>query len=235
MKKIAKMLGICLLLSLELTGCRKETDTVEKEYIKKSEITETKVPSYAAETCYNGASIPLELFQYPFQKTDEGYTKNKEYIKLLSEEAIQAMYGASEKFTKLIFGNNYRSIIKKQDLFQQELREIYSLDGNVNVLGTQYTMEEHITNIFEWYVDNQASMDVKFISDRSLIFKDYYIYPFLRGAVEITCHSKTGAEGMVDLFGIEIEKDKPVTLIIDFEFEPNEYEIIGSTIVAQVE
>lgn len=85
----AFIIGAVILASV--TGCGKSATATEEEAIKTASIysgtIEDSTKNYMSETSYKGdTALDIELFQYPFQTSEDKYVSNKDLIKQLKEE-----------------------------------------------------------------------------------------------------------------------------------------------------
>lgn len=105
-----------LIIILSICGCgnSQETKTVGNNVISTNKTVEQT--SYVAETNYSGADVPAELYEIPFQKTDD-YIRNLDLSKQLSSDEMREYIISATDYLKTIYGNSYISIAADQDSF----------------------------------------------------------------------------------------------------------------------
>ena len=146
---------------------------------------------YTSETNYTGkmADYP-ELYQYPFKKSSL-YVSNKDFTKAHADEIKECSESATT-FMNNLFCINYRSIATDKDSFISSVMENadYSayITQNLNK-DNEKTMllYDYIDGIADYYTKNEVQIDAKFVTDESLVYKDFYT--FVRGELVLTVYA----------------------------------------------
>lgn len=222
------IVSVVLLVRYNLTDKNTDGSTEQEAVTEKKNIEDT---TYIVDTCYSGADLSYELYDIPFQKTED-YVMNKKMITAVTDTEFETYVNTAEAYVELLFGNNYRDVasgseefIKSYSAFYVE-EEILHLDA-----GTSTNVLEKANALVETYVDNEIAMDGVFKTDKSLIYEDGHIY-YLRGELTITTRNGDGAK-LLELFGMGENADEK--LMVEFSFIPQEKGIIvGFSILKRI-
>lgn len=151
--------------------------------------------SYLNETCYDG-TVPIykEVFQIPFKKSEDSYIMNKT-LYAQQEEKVSLLQEKATTFIETMLGTGYREISKDSYTYQDTMLSFF--DTNINsafVLDDgDVTTPEIFFDDFENYIkDHEIQADVKFQTDKSLVYADGYYY--VRGVLSIETYSYINPE-----------------------------------------
>lgn len=186
-------------------------------------VTDKKQSDYANETCYTGGNIPTSLYRKPFKKT-KNYVSNIELIGQLKKGEPDKYINTSKNFVTLILNTSYQSIELGQDKF---IKDYCNYFGNKNA-------KNRAQQVIAWYIDNQITTTGEFITDKSLLYKDNYLY-YQRGMIEVEVYGKEKGKEIEELFpGVKCSRQlNKVNLICEVVFVPGnsnnicEFNIIG--------
>ena len=201
-----------------------ETDIISSD---KENIEDT---TYILETNYNGADVPIELYDVPFQKTDY-YVSNKEFSDMLGKktDGAESYIDTATACTEVLFGNNYTDILNDQDSFTNALETYFASDEYMFDIET----DDMISSLLEAYVDGKLEVTATFTTDDSLIYNDILYY--LRGVVEVTVRNGN-AKDYENILGIKTAMNQTVKLMVEYSFEPNNAEnIVGIEILGYIQ
>lgn len=161
-----------LIIILSICGCgnSQETKTVGNNVISTNKTVEQT--SYVAETNYSGADVPAELYEIPFQKTDD-YIRNLDLSKQLSSDEMREYIISATDYLKTIYGNSYISIAADQDSFLNAVNGRSNEDGYVAEMNDQENVSDHGSELIQMYVDNKVDASVEYKTDKSLLYVEY--------------------------------------------------------------
>ena len=137
-----------LIIILSICGCgnSQETKTVGNNVISTNKTVEQT--SYVAETNYSGADVPAELYEIPFQKTDD-YIRNLDLSKQLSSDEMREYIISATDYLKTIYGNSYISIAADQDSFLNAVNGRSNEDGYVAEMNDQENVSDHGSELIQ--------------------------------------------------------------------------------------
>lgn len=230
-----KKLTFILLVSMLLCGCS-ETETSKR--INSEDIISTdntvEQTTYVADTNYTGADVPAELYEIPFQKTED-YIKNMDLIKQLSKDEIWQYVVTATHYFKDVYGNNYISISSDQDGFMEKINGIDQDSGYAVQMNDADLVTDFGSNLMQMYVDNKIEASVDYSTDQSLLYSDMYRY-YLRGAMTITVSGKKQCAAYSKELGISLTDGEPTTVAVEVSFVPNNpNEILSCEILKYIE
>ena len=141
---------------------------------------------YMEDTVYDGtAQLPLAVFQTPFQKSI-WYKSNKEFMDDINDEIADTIINYASSSVTDIWGKGASYIKENKETYINTVTD-YLLDqmymGQDGIDGELYTNKEVAEHLADWFVDNNVEANVTFVTDKSLIYTDYFIY--VRGTLNI--------------------------------------------------
>lgn len=227
-------IAVVLLSTLIFTGCGSKEDVNETKGEIISTPQEVEDTDYVVETNYTGADVPAVLYAVPFQKTDS-YETNIEIQEYTSDEELQAYLTVAANYCKAVFGNSYLNIEENQEAFLSSI-ESYCMSGQTFYEGEELvTAEEYAQSLMEFYIDNKIDASVTFDTDRSLVYRDSYLY-YVRGALNITINGQSACDAYKDKFGFIINDGETVSIMCEVSFLPGNVEqVAGFSAVAYIE
>lgn len=215
-----------LIIILSICGCgnSQETKTVGNNVISTNKTVEQT--SYVAETNYSGANVPAELYEIPFQKTDD-YIRNLDLSKQLSSNEMREYIISATDYLKTIYGNSYISIAADQDSFLNAVNGRSNEDGYVAEMNDQENISDYGSELIQMYVDNKVDASVEYKTDKSLLYGDLCRY-YLRGAMTIEVNGENACNAYSDMLGITVSDKEPVTVAVEVSFMRNYPDVILS-------
>lgn len=151
--------------------------------------------TYIAETCYDGSNpVYKQLFQIPFQKTEDYYIMNKTLYAEHPERVTQLMDEATD-FIETMLGTGYREVTTEGYSYKDTMMEYIDTDINDSLMlddGTRTTPEDYFEDLGKLIEEHEIQADVTFETDKSLVYEDGYYY--VRGVLTIEPYAFTGDE-----------------------------------------
>ena len=236
-RNLLGVLSICLLLSGCSSGSAvkvEETDSGLNIYNTTNTIKNT---AHVNETTYDNATLDAELFEIPFRTNeDANYVSNKEFLSSIEESEtakdISSYLETAEKAVLLTFAQNGNDI--EEETYTSSIETLYAASNAIYVNGSSYGPEEYAKHLYQLYSDNKIHVDGKFITDKSLIWQNNYMY-YVRGTVELTLEDDVG-EAYSKEFHLPLNKtSQNIKLIVQVKFmSGNHNQIIGIDILGMI-
>lgn len=238
MRKILKVisiivlfLAVCAIAIVVMMRYEKEQSEVQVIESVKDALYNTydaqfqkETDGYAGDTVFKGNELYSQIYNIPFQKTDN-YISNEELLKKVTPDEITKYLKTTTSFFDFLFNKNHKDIVRDQDAFTQE----YAL-----FFGDKEKATERAGVLTEWYVDNKVTCVCKSLTDKSLIYKDNYSY-FVRAQVNLTVYSDSGCDKFKDLYGIKLENGEETAIVIEAEFMPgSNNQILGLSVIGEI-
>lgn len=222
-QKIAQSM---LIITLLLCGCENSQTTkiAENNIISTNRTVEQT--SYVAETNYSGADVPAQLYEIPFQKTDD-YIKNLDLSKQLSSDEMREYIISATDYLKTVYGNSYIKIAADQDTFLNTVNGRSDEDGYVAEMNDQENISDYGSELMQMYVDNKVDASVEYKTDKSLLYGDLCRY-YLRGAMTIEVNGENACNAYSDMLGITVSDKEPVTVAVEVSLMRNYPDVILS-------
>ncbi len=151
----------------------------------------TKYP-YVRDTNYKNPFKYMDVYAYPFQKSEEHYKKNKDMVKgtdTLSEFAKEVIEN--------IYNVNYSDITSSREDYEKKFNAYLNNDGGFFLMAGPaadeniFTTAEAVEAIETYYVENSASSTATFETNDSLVYEDGYL--FCRGVLELETFAEGGS------------------------------------------
>ncbi len=161
----------------------KENETTENPAYSIEDVDLSKYP-YVRDTDYKNPFKYMDVYAYPFQKTEEYYKKNKDMVKgtdTLSEFAKEVI--------ESIYNTNYTEITSSREKYEEKFINKLNNDGGFFLMAGPgadeniFTASEAIEAIETYYIENSASTTATFETNASLVYEDGYLY--CRGVLEL--------------------------------------------------
>lgn len=204
----------------------------------------TKRSTYVNETIYDGSTdIPYVLYEIPFRTEGEGegqeleqaYNSNKNLWKYLSTDEMHAYEDHAESFINLIFNSDYKDIAANSDAFIDDYLSYYDgiyLDDTTTDEDVGKDIEAEASALAEFYVDNEVTATVRWVTDDSLVYRSLYSYTN-RGVAYVTFTSGIHENGeectdLESVMGFTFNYGEEIPLIVNVGFtawSENEYKI----------
>lgn len=180
---------------------------------------------YVNETDYDGGDVPYQLYDYPFDLTENGYRSNKDLSDSMDQDEMQKYLDYATDYCSTVFGGDYVSVIKDTEAYQDSVAEFYGGSGIVTGNADEETEAlDFINALTEMYVDNKLTIEAEYKTDHSLLYQENYNY-YIRGVLILTISSTDGMEGEVceplqDMFGITAKYGEETAVMVDIGFIP---------------
>ena len=155
-----RLVAIALLSTMLLSGCEKA------DYWKKGESLETETEvdeveltyqaEYTDETVYDGAEIPHDLYEIPFEHDDDWqYTSNKDFVAKMDAQGkdVTPYIDYVKSYYADVYGQSYRDIANNKDEYMQT---VISYLGGVRTDEITRSLIENNIDITE---DNKLHID----------------------------------------------------------------------------
>ena len=174
---------------------------------------------YVRETNYKNPFKYMDVYAYPFQKSDsgEGYVMNKNL-----ENGTDTIAKFAKEIIEKIYNTDYKQISSSKDDYEKGFIDYIDMDGIFFLeagpgsdTGIEYPADA-IEAIESYYVENMLSTEATFLTDESLVYEDGYF--FCRGVLEI------------ETFGDKNNKEKiaiPVDVILKHNMETGLFDYCG--------
>ncbi len=139
---------------------------------------------YVRDTDYKNPFKYMDVYSYPFQKSEDYYKKNKDMVKgtdTLSEFAKQTI--------ESIYNTNYTDIASSREKYEEKFKKLLNNEGGFFLMAGPgadeniFTANEAIEAIETYYIENSASTTATFETNASLVYEDGYLY--CRGVLEL--------------------------------------------------
>lgn len=210
---------------------------------------------YINETTFKSDSaMPIEVYEYPFQKTvgtsklGGTYVNNKDMIATYDNETLKRIEEDAKQFIADSFSLNYHSIEADTDSFKANIERHYldttaiqfpvksdEMDGENLILKPMYFSGE----IADWAINNKVQSEATFTTDDSLIYgDDQYIY--VRGVLDLDAYNCDDEKGTCDCLLPEVNYNTGGKYIVDVcyqyygywyptlkEFAVNGFQVVG--------
>lgn len=205
----------------------------------------TKRASFVSETSYDGTSdAPYILYEYPFrsdgenvgEELEQAYNSNKNLKASFTDDEIKAYMDHANNYINLIWGSDYKTIAGDSDAFINDYlmyyNGIYYDDNTVDEEGKD--MEAEASYLAQFYVDNEISATVRWVTDDSLFYRSMYSYT-TRGAAYVTFTSNLHPVGeecdaLYDLYGFTFKYGEEIGIMANVGFSAwsGEYYKLGA-------
>lgn len=211
----AMIIGIYLINSLPVS---------EKADIGKSDELpvihqEEKEQTYITETSYDGSQeLNPVLFSFPFQKTGD-YIKNKELVKIISEEKIEGLQNRASDFVLEFYNVNGKTLTKDYKAVEEKaasymLQNSFYIDEVENIKSA----DTYLSDYLKLLSDAGFQAEVSFQTDKSLVFEDLQYY--VRGLLTMTVFEYNSEYSMSEYIPIQLQKGKTYVAVVDIGLVP---------------
>lgn len=183
---------------------------------------DTVGPGYAVETKYIGGIGYSQVYEVPFQQTSF-YTTNKVLWERIPD-VMPTIADTATNFMDTLLNSGYRSIAEDKEGYINSLMPYLSERYPYNEIESEAyseTPEEFIGNYADYLIENEITMEAKFLTDTSLIYEDAFIY--VRGIVEYTVFSSKD-----DAFPVTGQKQAMMTEVVLMRdgLDPSVYKVV---------
>lgn len=190
---------------------------------------DTKDRPFIKDTVYDGTTqLPKEVFQipfyYPFDTPGDTYEPNKTFIKKLRETEVNEIMGTASSFTETLLSGDFHEIGQDREGYVKKLEE-QLCDAD---LTCNFDLEEreHLSKaIADWYIESEADLDVKAVTDKSMICKNGYVS--CRVMAYLTVNQIRNGKDLKEKLQEDIEIGKEYPLVIDVLFASGRYDRVA--------
>lgn len=236
-KKENLITAIIVIISISIIGIlaffwhqTTQNNTNKEQDTPKQEVSAEGTPDgdgdYIEEVRYIGGIGYPKVYDIPFEKNDF-YLTNKELWEIDSSIPNKCVE-AAEKFANLLFCVSARNITNDETSRIQALKLCMDQEWcyEEDYAGNGYLVDEYIEKWNDYVVNNNISMESKFITDSSLVCENGLIY--VRGMLEYEVFSSSDSR-------LEV-KDGKQTVMIEIAMHRAmenmaEYDVVGFDLV----
>lgn len=211
----AMIIGIYLINSLPVSEKADIGKSDELPVIRQEE----KEQTYITETSYDGSQeLNPVLFSFPFQKTGD-YIKNKELVKIISEEKIEGIQNRASDFVLEFYNVNGKTLTKDYKAVEEKaasymLQDSFYIDEVENIKSA----DTYLSDYLKLLSDAGFQAEVTFQTDKSLVFEDLQYY--VRGLLTMTVFEYNSEYSMSEYIPIQLQKGKTYVAVVDIGLVP---------------
>lgn len=211
----AMIIGIYLINSLPVSEKADIGKSDELPVIRQEE----KEQTYITETSYDGSQeLNPVLFSFPFQKTGD-YIKNKELVKIISEEKIEGIQNRASDFVLEFYNVNGKTLTKDYKAVEEKaasymLQDSFYIDEVENIKSA----DTYLSDYLKLLSDAGFQAEVTFQTDKSLVFEDLQYY--VRGLLTMTVFEYNNEYSMSAYIPIQLQKGKTYVAVVDIGLVP---------------
>lgn len=180
----------------------KKTDTATEQTVSSEEVSKVDEANhpYIDEVNYQGPIEYMELYDYPFSKSDL-HIKNKDLVTGTKEASDYAA-----EFVKEFLTNDYRELSGNPQKIGETIEKYSDPDGvfftDVFLENDAETVAELAEAMTDMYINDTLSTEAEFITNQSMVYQDLYL--FCRGMIKIRYHGSSADAGKVRCIPAEV-------------------------------